>query len=172
MSFWDNLRNLGKNITDSVEQSAGLPSGDGSYKPMPYNEQANPAAVNGHKEPQLNWLDGVSYSDYEDFMPKREAFYNMVSEWENEDDYQKRINILDSYDQQYGFSNNAIQRDLLNELRAREDYAHRQENMYKDPGDLPAYSYYDLANNRRGMANWAKENQDYVAWRIGRDNNI
>lgn len=78
------------------------------------NEEKENAAYNGHMEPDR--LIRMTKEKYDDFMSKRAAFMKMARDWVEEDDPDKRQQILRSYDAKYDFVNNPLLTRELEEL--------------------------------------------------------
>lgn len=58
----------------------------------------------------------VTPGQYDDFLANQNAFRKMMQEWAERDDPLDRMGILDRYADNYGFQNNIIYEDLLNNI--------------------------------------------------------
>ena len=73
----------------------------------------------------------IGVEQYNDFSKNRDMFDRMTAEWSLEDDPQKRQNILKDYSDKYGFANNNIFKDMLEQL-SWHDYG--DANDHDKPG--------------------------------------
>ena len=159
MSFIDNLRDiLTEERTDVVHgQLKNLPVTQNEGRQISPEEQASNGFA--YLNPEKTYRNSsITAREYEDFASKNDAFNEMMNAWADEDDYVRRNDIIDQYDKQYNFGSNMIHRELMNTLTNYEKYY--ANNPMRDPGDLPAYSYFDVAENRNDYLNWVKNKQE------------
>lgn len=171
--FVERLRNAYSGLFDKITGQENI-----EHVPMSINYNDQPvehedmfnnweAAENSmlYVPSQVKFWGKISPRSYDDFSNNREAFDSMMREWANEDNYEKRQNIIKRYVDAYGF-NNEIHQDMLNQIVGNDSYYN--ENPYdpfKEEGQdqiLP-YNPFNIRDNRSQWLDWAYGNQDFAS---------
>lgn len=85
------------------------------------DQKSYDAAESGTRFVLRDRLNGVPSDQYQDFLNNRQQFSEMMNLWSDEDDPNKRIDIVRDYATRNRFMENKIFADLLNELGRYDD---------------------------------------------------
>lgn len=84
----------------------------------------------------------ISRKRYEDFLNNRNLFGSLLVEWEEEDNPLKRRQLIQRYSDRYGFKNNPIYRDYIEQLEFYDDgdFKHSIGIGTKEKGPASSFS--------------------------------
>lgn len=117
-------------LEDSIDNIRRRQANDRGTRYVQEDEGKAEPAWNGTIVP---WREDatIGVEQYNDFSKNRDMFDRMTAEWSLEDDPQKRQNILKDYSDKYGFANNNIFKNMLEQL-SWHDYG--DANDHDKPG--------------------------------------